>query len=214
MKKAHAPAYLPLKNAPLEVVSALNGVHPEFEEDEREELEGLVRLWLECRFDFNKVRQRIGALKLRSLPVHGTFHVQAAEEDGRPVLIPFPAAGSTHAQGMFLQLILHPNPEQLGGPCARCGKYFLRTSRHRRPFCSRECLAHSTAAKATQKAREKKRNDRLAWAAQAIAEWQRAKRRESWKTWTVRHFIKVHRDHITEKSLSRWVNDGKLKAPK
>ena len=213
MKKTHTPVYLPLESAPLEVVSALNGDHPGFEKDQREELEGLVRLWLECGFDFNKVRQRIGALKLRSLPVNGSFYVGATAE-GRPVLIPSPADGSTHAQGLFLQLILHPDPEQLGGPCARCGKYFLRTSRHRRPFCSRECLAHSTAIKATQKAREKKRNDRLAWAAQAIAEWQRAKRRESWKTWTVRHFIKVHGDHITEKSLSRWVNDGKLKAPK
>jgi len=211
MKDTHAFAYLPLENAPLEVIGFLNGEQP-LEEGDREELERLVNLWLECGFDLNKMRQRIGALRIKSLPVRGTFYLDATKE-GRPVLIPYPEEGTTHAQGIFLHLVLYPHAEQLAGPCDRCGKYFLKTTRHRRAFCSRACLAFSTAVKATQKAREKKSAERLAWAEEGIADWQRAKRRDSWKTWTVRHMKKAHGEYITEKSLSRWVNEGRLTAP-
>jgi hypothetical protein len=205
-------SYLPLQNVPQLVVGFLNGENSQIEEADREELKRLVKLWLECEFNLNRMATALGAQNIKSISFNGTFHLHVNRE-GRPILVPYPAEGSSHAQGIFLQLLLNPDSERLGGPCGRCGRYFLKETWHRRTFCSRACLTFSTAVKATQKARKKKSADRLQWAAKAIADWQRAKRRGSWKAWTIKCFRDERREYITEKSLTRWVNEGKLKAP-
>jgi hypothetical protein len=212
MKPAPATGYLRLQNAPQLVVDFLNREDSQIEEADREELGILVKLWLECGFNMNKMRQTIDRRRLKSIPVEGTFHLVFTAE-GRPVPVPYPAKESTHAQGIFLQLLLNPDSERLCGPCGKCGRYFLKETRHRRAFCSRACLTFSTALKATQKARQKKSAERLGWAAIAIADWQRSKCRGSWKAWTVERLITMHGEHITQKSLTRWVNEGKLIAP-
>jgi hypothetical protein len=52
------------------------------------------------------------------------------------------------------------------------------------------------------------------WAAEATARWQRQKRRQRWKPWTVAYLKRKQKGLvITEKSITRWINNGELMDP-
>jgi len=70
----------------------------------------------------------------------------------------------------FVSLITNPLWERLGGPCKRCGKYFVRhthTARVPKVYCSRSCGTKSTAVVATKKAREVEHSQKLRRATEA-----------------------------------------------
>src|SRR5208337_4296333 len=47
---------------------------------------------------------------------------------------------------IFSRLTLNPSREKLGGPCVRCGKYYVRKRRSKnKKYCSRRCGNAATA---------------------------------------------------------------------
>jgi hypothetical protein len=203
------PPYLPVVDAPRRMRDFLNG-RARLDDASKGELRMLINAWLTVGADWQRFVETM--LKAgQPFPCEGRFFIPAGLP--RPVLVPVPVPGSTHAQGVFLQFILHPESENLGGPCARCRKYFLKKTRHQKVYCSRSCVAFATATKATRRSRDAHHAQLLQWASDAVAEWERTKTRITWKVWTVKRFSTTHKPTITEKSLTRWVNTGELKPP-
>ena len=108
----------------------------------------------------------------------------------------------------FITLILNPLWERLGGPCLRCGRYYVaQTARKNKAYCSRSCGTHATALAATKQRRNKEHADKLRQAAEAIRKWEKSSRKADWKVFVAR------RGHITSRFLTRAVNNGQLKPP-
>jgi hypothetical protein len=216
--KASLP-YQPVRNAPRYVATILNGdrdPNAQLSKDEKEirlELESLVGDWLEVNADRSRfLESRLKAGKAVMPFMQYTVYVPvAAPADGWGLI--FPREGSTQAQGIFLQFILHPEHWQLAGACPKCGKYFLRVTRHRKVYCSRRCLMSAKVIEPAKEARRKERNRKLKLVEEAIVAWRRAKTPVPWKPWTVTYFQEAHQEFITEKFLTRWINKGKLRGP-
>ena len=213
-KRKRKTRFRPVANAPSLVMEVLNDPNEEFREDQetREELKWFVDLWLESGPDLQKMGQAMGSTALKRFPSKGKFYLQLTNS-GRPLLIPCPETGSTHAQGIFLQFILHPSCEQLAGPCRRCGNYFLKKKRNHQIYCSRKCLAATTAVSATKKSRDEARIETLARINEAIRDWRQSNSRQSWQGFTISQISNKYRQIITTKLLTRWVNQGRLDAP-
>lgn len=95
------------------------------------------------------------------------------------------SAGARHkAFVLFNSLLANPLWSKLGGPCSRCGQYFVttreRSRKTARTYCSRECAWRSTAVEFSAKKRDAAREEKLVRAREAIktlkrpaAEWKR-----------------------------------------
>jgi hypothetical protein len=83
----------------------------------------------------------------------------------------------------FMNLIANPRWELLGGPCARCGKYYLKKTKRQKAYCSRACGAAATAVPATDKRRQQEQARKVNRAQKAIAEWIKSPTKLGWKPW-------------------------------
>ena len=83
----------------------------------------------------------------------------------------------------FTTLIANPRWELLGGPCARCGDYFLKHTKRQKVYCSRNCSSAATAAPAMKRMRQVEQSRKTRSAQQCILEWGKTKRRLEWKEW-------------------------------
>jgi hypothetical protein len=110
----------------------------------------------------------------------------------------------------FIQFLVNPLAPTLGGPCERCGKFYIKNTKRQKTYCSRKCGTTKTALSATQKRRQAGYSRKLMIAQRAIAQGsKRGFARTSWKRW-----VKAHtKNEITEQWLTRAVNSGKLAAP-
>jgi hypothetical protein len=189
----------------------LNGTK-QLDDASSDDLRMLVDAWLSVDQNWEKFVSKMLRAK-KPFPYRGEFYIPSSAQ--HPVLIPSPFPGSTHAEGVFLQLVLHPHSEMLCRPCQRCGQYFLKKTKHQKAYCSRKCVGAANAVPATKRRREANHAQLLRWAKEAIVEWRLKKRRKGWKTWVVEYLRGKQKSlFITEKSLSRWVNKGELMAPK
>lgn len=210
MRRQNISAYLPIEEAFRFVLQFMNEeVH--LKDPGGNQLRHLMKLWLSV--DGNWQRFTAKASKARiPFPSEGKFYIPSTTR--HPILIPSPRSGFVHAQEVFLQFVLHSQSEMLRGPCARCGKYFLKKTKHQKAYCSRDCLAFATAIRATKRKRQEQHARLLMWAAEATARWQRQKRRQRWKPWTVAYLKRKQKGLvITEKSITRWINNGELMDP-
>jgi hypothetical protein len=174
-------------------------------------LRDLVKLFMSADGIWHRFVEKALRAKV-PFPYEGTFRIPSTSE--HPILVPSALPGSSHAQEVFLQFFLHPQSKMLGGPCARCGRYFLKKTKHQKAYCSRDCLASTTAIQATKRKRQEQHTRLLTWATEATAQWQRQKRRQPWKPWTVAYLNRKQKGlAITVKSISRWVNKGELMDP-
>jgi hypothetical protein len=112
------------------------------------------------------------------------------------------------AARFFLALIWNGQNCRLGGPCARCGKYFIRRSARHKKYCSPLCGSHATAADATLRKRAEEHADKLRRARTAAEAWPTARTKLGWKRW-----IAGQQPDITTNFLTRAVTRGALKAP-
>jgi hypothetical protein len=114
----------------------------------------------------------------------------------------------------FVRLITNQECDRLGGPCPRCGKYFVRKTAKPSIYCSPRCASQATAIKATIKARQEQHANKLAAAREGIEAWERLARRgrvkQPWKEWVSKYKPGAE---ITPKFLSRAVNRGELQGP-
>jgi hypothetical protein len=109
----------------------------------------------------------------------------------------------------FISLILNPLWERLGGPCLRCGRYYVaQTARKNKAYCSRSCGTRATAIATTRKKRDEEHGDKLQRATDAAQKWATARTVKEWKSW-----VSSRHPDITVKFLTRAVNNGQLKPP-
>lgn len=109
--------------------------------------------------------------------------------------------------GDFMMLIANPRWELLGGPCARCGDYFVKHTKRQKVYCSRNCSSAATAIPAMKRRRQEEQARKIRSAQQCIAEWGKTKRRLGWKQWV------SNETEFTIRWLSRAVNRGALLPP-
>ena len=126
--------------------------------------------------------------------------------DGTRTLIP--VVESWVEFGFFT---LNPYCEELAGPCARCGNYFVKKRRSQKVYCSRQCGNAATAVVRTAEKVKAERDEKMVRAKALIRTWNTLKSRSGlvWKVW-----LKEHEPSITDKFVTRRVNMGELPEPK
>lgn len=107
----------------------------------------------------------------------------------------------------FMMLIANPRWELLGGPCARCGDYFLKHTKRQKVYCSRICSSAATAIPAMKRKRQEEQTRKIRSAQQCISEWGMTKRRLGWKEWV------SNETGYTTRWITRAVNRGALRPP-
>ena len=98
--------------------------------------------------------------------------------------------------------------QKLGGPCARCHRYYIKRRASQKTYCSRRCGNAATATVRTAKQREHERQANLQRAQKAIQQWKRGAKGTDWKAFVSR------KTKLTPKWLTRAVGRNDLKAPK
>jgi hypothetical protein len=109
----------------------------------------------------------------------------------------------------FVSLIQSPLCHKFGGPCLRCGKFFLRETAKRKQYCSGECARIAFACAATARRREAEREERLAEVRAAIEEWGACERRSTWEAWVYKKI-----PDLTKNWLTRAINQRTIVPPR
>jgi hypothetical protein len=108
----------------------------------------------------------------------------------------------------FLRFLLNPFNERLGGPCANCGRYYVKkTNRQSSVYCSEKCGHRVTSRKANKTKRDKEHSEQLKRVVQWIAKWRETRTNVPWKDWV------SARTHVKRHWLTRAVNTGELVEP-
>jgi hypothetical protein len=119
-----------------------------------------------------------------------------------------PAEPLATALGLFLDFLLNPFNERLGGPCAYCGKYYVKkTERKKTVYCSERCGHRVTSRLANKERRDREHNEQLELAKRWTLKWLNAKTATPWKEWVSR------RTRIKKHWLTRAVRNGELVEP-
>lgn len=103
---------------------------------------------------------------------------------------------------------LNPEWDKLAGPCARCGRYYLKKRASQKIYCSRRCGNAATAVARTRERIAAERKDKLKRAKAAIRKWRSATTQQDWKSWV------EQTTKIDPRFLTRAVHKGDLVPPK
>jgi hypothetical protein len=109
----------------------------------------------------------------------------------------------------FANLLLNPRCEMLGGPCGRCGLYYVKNTTRQKTFCGRRCGQKSGATAATRKRRDSESLDKLDRVRKLADRWTESRSTLDWKRWISRRDPRISLTFLT-----RAVNSGKLRAPR
>lgn len=90
------------------------------------------------------------------------------------------------ATWLLANLVTNPLCEKLAGPCARCGRYYIKKRASQKVYCSRRCGNAATALARTRERIKAERDDKLRRAKTAIREWRSAKTQQDWKHWVAK----------------------------
>jgi hypothetical protein len=167
--------------------------------DDDPELEKVVRkvcttLWLPSK-------TRRAALVLQ--PVWEQIKREPAPEPGQAQMRP-----DRYAALLFHVGTLNPEWDKLAGPCARCGRYYLKNRASQDTYCSRECGNRTTAAARTRERIKAEHDDKMNRSKAALKEWKRAKTQQDWKRWV------SQKTGIDLRFLTRnFTETGELKPP-
>jgi len=113
------------------------------------------------------------------------------------------------ALGHFIQFLLNPYNERLGGPCKCCGSYYVKkTERRKTVYCSERCGHRLTSRLANGERRDRDHKKRLKLAEQLTAKWLNTKTAKSWKEWVPNEDAR-----ITKHWLTRAVRNGEIVEP-
>ena len=174
-------------------------------------LRRLVEAWQASGPNLAKLFAQNPELELRTK--HGaTLFYPTKAGRGHLDWAPSPVGVSRHSPERealedFMTLIANPRWELLGGPCARCGDYFVKHTKRQKVYCSRTCSSTATAIPAIKRKRQEEQARKIRSAQQCIAEWGKTKRRLGWKQWV------SNETGFTIRWLSRAVNSGALRPP-
>jgi hypothetical protein len=103
---------------------------------------------------------------------------------------------------------LNPEWDKLAGPCARCGRYYIKRRASQKVYCSRRCGNAATAVERTRERIKAERKDKLDRAKTALKKWTRATTQLDWKSWV------AQKTKIDPRFLTRAVHKGDLVPPK
>lgn len=109
---------------------------------------------------------------------------------------------------LFAEFLVNPLSLKLGGPCARCGLFYLKNTPRQKTYCSRRCGTGNTAMSATKRKRQAEAAVKVLRAQLALERMQLKKPIP--RNWKVRIAAKAD---VTEKWLTRALNQGKLSLP-
>jgi hypothetical protein len=175
------------------------------------ELRSLVKVWHKSGPNLAKMLKDDGVLDARVK--HGrTILVPTRTGKGHLLWLPAPRdvnplSWKDQALSHFMDLIVNPQWHKLGGPCERCGKYYVKKTARQKVYCSRRCGSANTAMASTRRKREEQRADKMRRAQAAADNWAKVRTRQPWKWW-----VSVQ-TKITVKWLTRAVNRGDLRVP-
>jgi hypothetical protein len=126
----------------------------------------------------------------------------------KPTVMFSPEAEAWIDFGLFT---LNPHCEELAGPCARCGNYYIKKRASQKVYCSRRCGQAATAVARTSERLKAEHKDKIRRAQAVIREWNTLKTRAAleWKEW-----LRKREPDITEKFVTRWANKNKLPQPR
>jgi hypothetical protein len=135
------------------------------------------------------------------LPSHtGAYpHVQYVGEEGKAW------TAWDFAILFFVQLLTNPEHDKVGGPCTRCGKYYVKKRASQKVYCSRICGNAATAVVRTRKKWDEERGERLKQADKAMRKWSRLKTTEPFQDWAEQHY-----PALTKKFLTRAIHNQEL----
>jgi hypothetical protein len=186
-------------------------VHPLELTQQQAELRRLVKNWMKSGPNLRRMFKLEPELAIRTKEGRTTFWPTATGR-GHLEWIAQPSGpeASTPKDGAlidFMTLITNPEWELLGGPCARCGDYYLKKTRRHSKHCSRTCSSTQTAISSTKRGRAKKQEKKIRLAQESIDQWQ-LKPRQTWKKWV------SQKTGITDRWLTRAEHNKKIKPPK
>jgi hypothetical protein len=209
-----------------EFVSSLNGTtvkmfpvgHPELVRtrqlplsEAQEDLRGLVKRWMDSGPNLRRMFRRDPDLARKAQLGRTEFY---AGPSGRGYLEWSPSLPDAHpysreveALKHFMGLITNPLWELLGGPCRRCGNYFLKNTERKRIYCSRTCSSAETSTLAITKRRQQDQAKKRLQAQRFIAKWDGRRSWSPWKRWVAAEA------GCTVQWLTRAVNNGTIRPP-
>jgi hypothetical protein len=133
----------------------------------------------------------------------GQERVHQEKPDGSWKLTP-----ETDAWIAFAFFTLNPHCEELAGPCARCGRYYVKKRASQKVYCSRRCGNAATAIARTHERIANERRTKIARASAAIKKWRSTATRQDWKQWVAK------KTGIDPRFLTRAVTKGDIVPPK
>jgi len=136
----------------------------------------------------------------------GLERIKRQKPDGTWMLTP-----EAEAWKEFGFFTLNPHCEELAGPCARCGNYYVKKRATQKVYCSRSCGNAATAVVRTAAKVKAERDEKMVRAKAMIRKWNTLKGRSGlvWKEW-----LRKQEPSITDKFVTRRVNTGELPEPK
>jgi hypothetical protein len=180
--------------------------------DSRAELRRLVQSWRDAGHDVGKVlnsnpvlakaarRIRAQLLPMQNGKARLTYLTVPPDMD--------PASATSIAISHFLQFLLRPFNERLGGPCSNCGRYYVKkTNRQTSVYCSEECGHRLTSRIANKAKRDKEHSEQLKRVRLWIGKWRETRTNKPWKDWV------SARTHVKKHWLTRAVKAGELVEP-
>jgi hypothetical protein len=102
---------------------------------------------------------------------------------------------------------LNPHCEELAGPCARCGNYYVKKRASQKVYCSRRCGNAATAVVRTAERIADEREGKIVRAKAAMKKWGSTATRQDWKDWV------AQKTGIDPRFLTRAVTKGDLVPP-
>ena len=109
----------------------------------------------------------------------------------------------------FVSLTFNPNRDKLAGPCARCGKYYIKKRASQKVYCSRVCGNAATAVARTKAKWDEARGAKLELAKKALQRWSRTATDEPFQRWAEDHY-----HGLTQRFLTRAIRNKELHHPK
>ena len=112
------------------------------------------------------------------------------------------------ALGHFIQFLLNPYNEKLGGPCKQCGNYYVKKSERKKAvYCSVRCGHRFTSRLANKERRDREHEKQFKLAKKSIARWRNAKTSKPWKEW-----VSIE-TNISKQWLTRAVEKREISEP-
>lgn len=176
-------------------------------------LRTLVGKWKASGPNIEKLKQQDPVLweriELVTVSIKPTASGQVLIE---PVGIPRENQGLSNDEGLlfgfFLMLLMNPLWKKLGGPCARCQKYFVKRSQRQKVYCSKRCGPLETSIAINRKRRKSEHQDKLSKVTRWIAQWENSRSKRDWKDWV------SSKSGISRHFLTRAVGKGEIREPR